>query len=500
VFDFAAFSFEPKLEGRTSRIVGTDWDMTGALFDGPAGPGDLERTERELPKLYGGRAVPHTLVWCRSNRSLRLFEHVVASLADGRQPDAEQLWNVGYLMRNTGLDGNGTFGTRSYLALDEQHPLAAPLQAQMLAAYLMREFGTDLAERLAAHRALAAATPGRATALAPELRSTLGLGNASALGLVFFANNHPRLIDRLISLREQALRQVLEAVHAPGHRAELRERIERTARFHEQDPHIYDAFPHPSALVGGLNRAVGLMDGQQSPESADALPRLWDEWNRELDEAVVEALAGALIDSAPTLTDALVARQRVDETLVRRPEAAVRELLSLLRRDYAWALETDLTDDSTRRHIWYKSAAAEEPRRGPREEVAGGFDWGINLPAQLQALADDLGEAAPDESVGWFCVRHPEHRASVERVQGLSDCAFHSPRMNPGDEAFVPAQVVRFLNSAVHGLDKTVDSAGRNVLGLLFHGAPSRHDVDRGDVADWTLPTRPAQPPASEEL
>jgi hypothetical protein len=38
-----------------------------------------------------------------------------------------------YLMRNTGLDGNGTFGTPSFLALEETHPLRHPLAAQMLA-------------------------------------------------------------------------------------------------------------------------------------------------------------------------------------------------------------------------------------------------------------------------------------------------------------------------------------------------------------------------------
>lgn len=64
--------------------------MTGALFDGTADDSELAHTEREMPKLYGGRATAHTLVWCRSNRSLRLFEHVVSSLAEdiSRTPNA----------------------------------------------------------------------------------------------------------------------------------------------------------------------------------------------------------------------------------------------------------------------------------------------------------------------------------------------------------------------------------------------------------------------------
>lgn len=506
--DFVAFSFRPRLEGRTSRIVGTDWDMTGALFDGTADERDLAHTERELPKLYEGRATAHTLVWCRSNRSLRLFEHVVSSLAEGRQPDARRLWDVGYLMRNTGLDGNGTFGTRSFAALPDNHPLAAPLHAQMLAAYLMREFAADLVDHLARHRNPAA------PALAPGLRRRLGLGNASALGLVFFANNHPRLVDRWLALRERALAQALHARRGAPHLAAVRALIERTARFHEQDPTVYDRFEAPDALVRSLHRALTSLDALPRPDDADALPRLWALWNAELDERAVEALAGVLIDSVPDLTDPLVERQRVDETLIGEPRQTTGALLEHLDDAYRWALDVDLTAPGALRHIWYKSRAAEEPRRGPREEVAEGLDWQLNVPRSVQALHRDLKAADPCETTGAFCVRHPEHRDTVVRVQGLADCALHSPHMNIADDAFVPATLVRFLNSAVHGLDKTADSAGRNVLGLLFHGAPTRHTVhthdrdgcDDGDgssnssnssnSSDWTLPVRPAFPDA----
>ncbi|MFJ3671418.1 hypothetical protein ACIPSE_33640 [Streptomyces sp. NPDC090106] len=492
--DFVAFSSTPKLEGRTSRIVGTDWDMTGALFDGTADDTDLETTRTELPKLYGGRATAHTLVWCRSNRSLRLFEHVVDSLAAGHQPDAERLWDVGYLMRNTGLDGNGTFGTRSYAALPDRHPLAAPLHAQMLAAYLMREFAADLAEHLARHR------DPRAARLEPELRRRLGLGNASALGLVFFTNNHPRLIDRWLELREQALTRALDARRGAGHLTAIRERLLRTIRFHEQDPTVYGVFDSPQRLAGSLRRALDLLDETPDPQLDDALPRLWTRWNAELDATAVEALAAVLIDSVPDLTDPLVDEQRVDEHLRTRPDETTGELLEYLRTAYAWALDVDLTAPDALRHVWYKSRAAEEPRRGPREEVAEGLDWQVNVPRSVQALARDLAAAGdPGLPVGVFCVAHPEHRDTVARVQGLADLSLHSPHMNIADDRFVPVHIVRFMNSAVHGLDKTADSAGRNVLGLLFHGAPSRHTVHEHGDQDWALPARPAAVQHEEE-
>ena len=46
----------------------------------------------------------------RANRSVRLFAHVIDSLAAGRQPDREQIEAVGYLMRTTAVYGSGKLG------------------------------------------------------------------------------------------------------------------------------------------------------------------------------------------------------------------------------------------------------------------------------------------------------------------------------------------------------------------------------------------------------
>lgn len=45
------------------------------------------------------------LTLSRANRSVRLFEHVVDSLAAGRQPDPVKVDEVGYVMRTTSVYG-----------------------------------------------------------------------------------------------------------------------------------------------------------------------------------------------------------------------------------------------------------------------------------------------------------------------------------------------------------------------------------------------------------
>ena len=70
-FSFIGFSRPPRRTARTGRIIGQAWDMMGALIEGAATEADIRSAQEELPKLYTGRATPHTLIWCRSNRSRR---------------------------------------------------------------------------------------------------------------------------------------------------------------------------------------------------------------------------------------------------------------------------------------------------------------------------------------------------------------------------------------------------------------------------------------------
>jgi hypothetical protein len=488
-FSFIAFSFEPTLEGRTGRIIGESWDQMGALVEGEVSQADVDQTRRELPKLYAGRATPGSLVWCRSNRSVRLFEHVVERLAEGRQPEVDEIWRVGYLMRNTGLDGNGTFGTRSFGALGEDHPLSAPLHAQMLAAYLMREFSVDLAEHLA-RCASSTAVP-----LDPELRRCVGLGNGSGFGLLFFVNVHPFLVDRWLTARNEAVETARGVVLSTGS-AEVRRLLEllrRASTFYAQDPFVYYSFTPASAVAADLQILVSQIEDMVSRGPMRA-GEVVDRVSTGVSVDAVEVLNAMLLEMRPDETDRYLPAGFIDETLRRRPEASVGELLELLRREYAWTDDFPMDDPRQRKYRWYKSEAAEEPRRGLADEVAGGVEWALDIPGDIQRLRSRLEQVSSDTKVGHFLFEFPEERATVQRVQGLAGRALHSPHMNMLGEDLRPAHVIRLMNSAFHGLDKTSDLDGRwGLWGLIFHGAPTRHDIADGRANDWIYPQRPEQ-------
>lgn len=495
-FSFIGFSFPPSKTARTGRIIGRAWDMMGTLNEGPATEADIESARIELPKLYTGRATPNALIWCRSNRSMRVFEQTLTALADGRQPDISSLSEVCYLMRNTGLDGNGTFGTRSFPSLGKDHPLGGVLEAQLLTAYLMREYSCDLVEHLASLKS------GKAVKLDPAIRRFLGVGNGSALGLIFFIHKHPRLIDALLGIREKAIAAARSLELDPGDAriGQLLDLLRRAITFRNQDKMVYEAFTSSQQVAADLGVVVteleafsetGCIAGKATRYPLDALAR---DLATTLAPEAYETFLSLLIELVPEMVDeALPAVDAPDEFTVDAAQDAG-DLLGFIRTDYDWALATDMSGPDASHYVWYKSETAEEPRRGARSEVPDALDLGLDICGGVQELARDLEAARPGLTVARFLMAHPQHRYLVSRIQSLRGLGYHTPRANINAETFIPIDLVRLMNVGIHGIDKTRDFLNRNLRGVLYHGAPTPQDIRAGYAETWFYPAEPVLP------
>ena len=126
------------------------------------------------------------LVLARANKSVRVFEHLVSSLAQGEQPDPQQLANVGYILRTTAVYGNGKFGIADFKLLEDNPDFHQSFSAQMCAVYLLREFSLDWIHYLAKQQG-----GEKATTLHRSLQRYLGVGNATGLGMAPYLINHP---------------------------------------------------------------------------------------------------------------------------------------------------------------------------------------------------------------------------------------------------------------------------------------------------------------------
>ncbi|WP_274424975.1 hypothetical protein [Chelativorans sp. YIM 93263] len=494
-FSFIAFSRPPSRKARTGRIIGQAWDMMGTLNEGPATEAGIESARQEIPKLYRGRATTNALVWCRSNRSMRVFDSTLEALAAGRQPSVDELAQVCYLMRNTGLDGNGTFGTRSFPSLGRDHALGGPLQAQLLTAYLMREFSCDLVEHLARLKS------DEAVPLDPAIRRFLGVGNGSALGLIFFVQKHPRLISRFIAAREEAIARArgLKLEKGDAKIDELLMLVRRAMTFRREDRMVYETFASSADVADDLEKIAaalaelketGLVGGERREFPLDALAR---HFKTALHPESFETFLSLLIELVPEEADALSAKIEGPDEMTVAPAETAAELIDLIQEQYRWALDTDMSDPDAYKYVWYKSESAEEPRRGAREEVPEALDLGLDICGEIQRLDADLRAEPPDLTMARFLLKHPGHRHMVARIQALRDYEYHTPMANINAEEFIPIHLVRLMNVGIHGIDKTRDFLRRNLRGVLYHGAPTPADIRAGHGGPWAYPAEPRQ-------
>ena len=113
---------------------------------------DIERLKNEVPKQEVGRLSFKELTLSRANKSVRVFNHVVESLSNGKQPDLDLLSKVGYLYRTTAVYGSGKFGLADRFRIKNREEINGPFRLEMMLVYLVRQFTFDQVNHVAHHK------------------------------------------------------------------------------------------------------------------------------------------------------------------------------------------------------------------------------------------------------------------------------------------------------------------------------------------------------------
>ena len=467
-YSLVAFSTRLAPQDRTDRVIAEAWDASFALYDGRPTQADLDRLEANAPRQEAGRFTPRELVLSRANRSVRLFEHVVASLRAGRQPDAGELARVGYLMRTTAVYGNGKFGIADRGAFAAREGLSGPFAAEMLAVWLIRGFTLDLVEHVGGAR------------LDPALRRMLGVGNSTGLGMAPFLVNHPVLINNWMFARETALARVRALPACDADMDALMRRVTRhLAAWNVDDERQTERIERLRAEWDALSRRLDW----SAPHPFDAAIRATEGLSMECQELVVALVLephGALIDG---LADCMSAGRepRLD------PAMDCARLRELVERDWDWALAVDFDDPGETHRFWYVSEEKLEPRLGDRHAEPGAErESPLDVARQVQAMARDLARA--EGSVARFLMRHPRHRAAARRVQTLVHCPYGEIRDNLIAATTLPIDMLR-AKLSFFGASRFDPRSDRWTRITLYGGAPLFEDVaGGGDCDDWWLP------------
>jgi len=209
VYSLICFANKINNHERSDRVIATKWDAAFTLHDGVPSKQDIERLKNEVPKQEVGRLSYKELTLSRANKSLRIFDHVVESLSNGKQPDLELLSKVGYLYRTTAVYGSGKFGLADRFRIKNREEINGPFRLEMMLVYLVRQFTFDQVNHVAKSK-----NPKSAVKLNPEICKSLGIGNSTGLGMAPFIVNHPTLLNNWILCREKALKKIREIKYA----------------------------------------------------------------------------------------------------------------------------------------------------------------------------------------------------------------------------------------------------------------------------------------------
>ena len=485
-YSLIAFAHDLPADQRSDRVIAEAWDSTFTLFDGVPDAADIARLAENVPLQEAGRITETELSLSRANRSVRLWDHVVSALAEGHQPDGDQIDATGYLMRTTAVYGSGKFGAVDREQIADRPEFMAPFQVEMLSVYLTRTYVRDLVQHMADQKGDA-----RAATLDPALARRLGIGNSTGLGMAPFLLNHPALLHNWMAARETALARVRAVPRAtPQDQALFGDLLARSVRsaalWRSEHPVQVEKLAVLRADLDRLTEHVAAFDlGRAHP---------WDHLYRWADTALgedaQECLAslmpepyGALVDDlAPSMsaevTDSFCVDGRMD----------VATLRAGIEARYGWALAVDWTVPERCARAWYVSAEKLEPRLGERHsEPIEDYEQPLAPGRDIAALHTDLAQAPEVEPVAAFLLRHPHHRYAVRRVQITRDAPYAEIRDNTIDAALLPIDMLR-CKLSFFGATHFDPRSDRWVRICLYRDAPYPEDLAQADADFWPYP------------
>ena len=494
IVELVVFSQVIDEEMRSDRVIAQDWDVTSALVEGEVSPERLEVLRSHVTRQEDGRADERTLIWARANRSQRFFNYVAERLAKGLQPEPHAVSDAAYILRSTAFYGNGKWGLRDFEGIETSNPLSTPYRAQMLAAWLIREFSADLAEHCAK------GISENAVALDRQWRRFLGLGNATGLGMVPYVIRHPQVMDAWVALRELPLANVLNQNLSSDSAqwSRICSLLERAKLYFSQKKSFttepYPSGPELSELLTEVIawahefRLTGEIRGTKTSLPAMELHQLAGERSTEVRQIVDSVLVETDSSIDADMESLLVCFDRTQLN----PTMSLAQLGSIIANQYGWVDKFDFKIPGQTSRFWFYSRNNQEPRRGFRGKDKGlGTEHPVGIASDVVALLKDTKSTSSQMSIGEFVAIYPKHWGIIERIQSVANLVYTEAHVNPLADDFLPLDLQRFQLS-IYGMENFNPQSTDWLRVTLYSGAPTVADVQEGlEVDDWLFLPRP---------
>ena len=483
VYSLICFANELNEKERSDRVIATKWDAAFALYDGVPSKHDIDRLRNEVPKQEVGRLSYKELTLSRANKSVRVFEHVVQSLSDGKQPDIELLSKVGYLYRTTAVYGSGKFGLADRFRIKNREEIYGPFRLEMMLVYLVRQFTFDQVNHVAKQK-----NPRKAVTLDLEICRNLGIGNSTGLGMAPFIVNHPTLLNNWIYARETALKNIREIKNVKPDDSELfktclKKSIKNITSWNTESKYQQKKI---NSLLNDLNKFIQFIEKEFDYSKEFVFNNIYQWAEDNLGEECVEYLVSLMMEPYDDIVNPLINQMSSEEEKYFNipTDRTVADLREILETKYQEILKIDFSEKKNNQNFWFISKNKEEPRFANRfEENGSDLEQPLAIARDIKKLYEALSVAKNSSTISKFLINNNELRHVVRRAFIIEKFPYSEIQDNIIGQSLIPIDMLR-LKLSFFGALKFDPRSDKWLRICMFQGAPLPDELKNYD-AQW---------------
>ena len=488
VYSLVCFANEINDDERSDRVIATKWDAAFTLHDGVPSEQDIERLRNEVPKQEVGRMSYKELTLSRANKSVRIFNHVVDSLSEGKQPDLDLLSKVGYLYRTTAVYGSGKFGLADRFRIKNREEINGPFRLEMMLVYLVRQFTFDQVNHIAKSR-----NSKKAVRLDKSICKNLGIGNSTGLGMAPFIVNHPTLLNNWILMREKALKQIREIKNVEEKDFLLFSECLKSSLTNITSWNSESEFQIKKInnLLSDIKKFIRFIENDFDLKKEFLFNEIYVWSENNLCEEAIEYIVSLMLEPYKDIVEPLIKRMSSDEEKYFNipTNRTTNDLKLILEKRYSEILKIDFKKQENNQNFWFISKNKEEPRLADRfEEHGSDLEQPLAIARDIKKLYDKIIELKKNNSIANFLSDNPDLRHVVRRAFIIEEFPYSEIQDNTIGKTIVPIDMLR-LKLSFFGALKFDPRSDKWLRICMFQGAPLPSELSSYDE-QWVYKTQ----------
>jgi len=477
-YSLICFSNELDDNERSDRVIATKWDASFVLFDGVPMTNDIQRLKKNVPLQEQGRVTEKELCLSRANKSVRIFEHVVDLLSQGKQPDTKLLYDVGYLYRTTAVYGSGKFGLADRIKIQDRGELKGPFRLEMMLVFLARQFTFDMVNHVAKMR-----SPKSAVKLNDDIARNLGIGNSTGLGMAPFIVNHPALLNQWILSKEKALQAIRSIPVISEQEKEkfqsLLSTIQENIKLWKTDSDYQ--IKKNSQLIKDLKNFQNYFTNMNLEKFFWNAVYEWAEKNMQAE--CCEFIVSLLMEIYPEIVEPLSYEMSIDEEdyFDFDSSRSIGDVCALIEKRYAWLIDIDFEKKNNIFNFWYYSKNKQEPRMSDRfNEDGAELELPLAIARDINKLYLELKNYSEKDQLSSYLFRNQEFRHVLRRIFICEKLPYSEIQDNTISKSLMPVDMLR-LKLSFFGATRFDPRSDRWVRITMYQGAPLMKEIHQSD-------------------